>query len=240
MKVTGGAAIAAPVEQVWAALGNPDLLARVIPGCERLEARGDGRIHFQVTTALPGVAGSYECDAVSFEQSAPAVLRLTLTGAGSQGAVDASVEIRLMRLDEVSTGLGYQVDAELDGAIAAVGQRMAGSIARRLGDQFVAALAEGLDAPAAEPAPAAEFAPAGESAPAGEPAHVDAPRGAALDSALGVDESAASEIAEYEPIARAGWSGVKSGLLVSAAVGVSAIAAAVVLRHLRRAATRQP
>ncbi|HUJ06727.1 MAG TPA: SRPBCC domain-containing protein [Streptosporangiaceae bacterium] len=228
MKVTGEATLAAPVEQVWAALDSPDLLARAIPGCERLEARGDGRIHFQVTAALPGVAGSYECDAVSSERSAPTLLRLNLAGAGSQGAVDATVEIRLNGLDEGSTGFAYRVDAELDGAIAAVGQRMAGSIARRLADQFVAALAEGLTAPPEEPVPA------------GEPTFAGAPAGAALDNALGVDESAVSEIADDESAARAGWSGVKSGLLVSAAVGASGVVAAVVLRRLRRAATRQP
>ena len=39
MKITGSATLDAPVETVFAALNDPAVLARTIPGCERLEDR---------------------------------------------------------------------------------------------------------------------------------------------------------------------------------------------------------
>ena len=39
MKITGDATLTAPVDQVWAALHDPAVLARTLPGCETLDAR---------------------------------------------------------------------------------------------------------------------------------------------------------------------------------------------------------
>ena len=40
MRVTGAATLAVPPGTVQAALANPDLLARAIPGCDRLAVTG--------------------------------------------------------------------------------------------------------------------------------------------------------------------------------------------------------
>ena len=212
MKVTGGTTLRAPAEAVWMALRDGDLLARTIPGCRRLDVVGPGRIHLDVTTALPAIAGTYAGDAVISEQAEPAYLRATLSGAGGPGTVDATIEVRLRPAREESTELSYDVDAEFGGAIAAIGQRMLASIARRLAEEFLGTLTEIL----AEP-------------PGLLPAE------ATRDDILGVDESAEGETAE-----KAGWSGFKSGLIVSAAAGLSGIVIAAVLRRARRGPGRLP
>ena len=40
MKISGTATLHAPPPQAWAALNDPAVLARTIPGCEHLEAAG--------------------------------------------------------------------------------------------------------------------------------------------------------------------------------------------------------
>ncbi len=44
MKVTGSATLNAPREQVWAALNDPAVLVRTIPGCQQLEEVVQGRL----------------------------------------------------------------------------------------------------------------------------------------------------------------------------------------------------
>ena len=43
MKISGTATLHAPRADVWEALNDPAVLVATIPGCERLEAVGDGR-----------------------------------------------------------------------------------------------------------------------------------------------------------------------------------------------------
>ena len=42
MKISGTAALNAPVDQVWAAFNDPAVLARTLPGCQEL--RGGSRL----------------------------------------------------------------------------------------------------------------------------------------------------------------------------------------------------
>ena len=44
MKVAGQATLHAPIERVFAALNDPAVLVRTIPGCQQLEATGSGRL----------------------------------------------------------------------------------------------------------------------------------------------------------------------------------------------------
>ncbi|HEX5689330.1 MAG TPA: SRPBCC domain-containing protein, partial [Roseiflexaceae bacterium] len=41
MKITGTYTIDAPQDQVWEALNDMEVLARIVPGCERLEQTGE-------------------------------------------------------------------------------------------------------------------------------------------------------------------------------------------------------
>jgi len=236
MKITGETTIPAPAEAVWAGLHDPSLLARVIPGCQRLEVRGAGQLHLGVTVAMPAVAGTYSGDAVISEQSASSLLMLRLAGAGGPGVIDAAVEVRISPAGPESTELAYQVDAEVDGAIAAVGQRMLAGVASRLAGEFTSALSQMLAEPDGAGLAGAGLAEHGlaEHGLALDGLAEDALAGAGSDLALGVNGGTGSELAD-EPAARAGWSGIKSGLMVTAAVGLSGAVIGLVLRRLRRA-----
>ncbi len=183
MRVTGAATLSAPSGTVQAALRNPDLLARAIPGCERLDVTGAGRCQLTVTTAIAAVSGTYAGDAVIVEwQQAAGLVVATVSAAGNRGSAAAGITLRLEPAGEGGTQVSYDVDATVTGPVAVIGQRMLASIARRLAADFLAALgrllaeqpaAEGKEVPAAE-APAAEAAaaeaPAAEAPAAEEPA----------------------------------------------------------------------
>lgn len=149
MRVTGVQTAAAPAEAVRAALRDPGALARAIPGCERLEAAGPGRLALTVTVAIAAVAGTYSGEAEAREPSGDESLAARLSLAGGRGRVGADVTVSLTPAGETQTEVGYDIDAQVDGAIAGVGKLVLVSVAHRLARQFIA----GLAAPAG-PAPA--------------------------------------------------------------------------------------
>ena len=57
MKLSGEATIAAPVERVYAALNDPAVLVRTIPGCQRLEQTGPDTFKATVAAGVPSPIG---------------------------------------------------------------------------------------------------------------------------------------------------------------------------------------
>ena len=53
MKIAGTAVLHAPADRVWAALNDPAVLVRTIPGCSSLEPDGPDRYRM---TVIAGVA----------------------------------------------------------------------------------------------------------------------------------------------------------------------------------------
>ena len=55
MKVSGDATLHAPIDKVWAALNDPAVLVRTIPGCERLELTGPDAYRMMVTAGVASI-----------------------------------------------------------------------------------------------------------------------------------------------------------------------------------------
>ena len=170
MRVSGSATLHAPVERVYAALNDPAVLVRTIPGCERLERVGEDAYKMTVTAGVASVRGTYAGDVSLADQRAPHAFTLKASGAGAPGTVSADVQVQLAPGDDGTTVLSYDADAVVGGMIGGVGQRMLAGVAKRTAGEFFAAVDEVLTgaapAEAAEPAAAAPVPAAGEAAAA--------------------------------------------------------------------------
>jgi carbon monoxide dehydrogenase subunit G len=140
MKISGSATVHSSPESVWAALADRDLLVRVVPGLDRLDAGSDGRRQFAVTIAIAAVSGSYAGEASVVDRAEPGLLVLHVSATGARGTVIADLTIRLAPLGDGGTQLSYEAEAEVEGAIAGIGQRMVVSIARRLAANTISAI----------------------------------------------------------------------------------------------------
>jgi len=170
MRVSGNATLHAPVEKVYAALNDPAVLVRTIPGCERLERVGEDAYKLTVTAGVASVRGTYAGDVRIADQRPPNAFVLKASGAGAPGTVSADVSVQLAAGDDGTTELAYDADAVVGGMIGGVGQRMLVGVATRTADQFFAAVDDVLTGAA----PAPEAVPAGAAA-AGQPAVFTAP-----------------------------------------------------------------
>ncbi len=151
MKITGEATLHASVEQVWAALNDPAVLVRTIPGCERLEATGPDSYAMTVTAGVASIKGTYSGAVALSEQDVPKSFLLTASGAGGPGTLSTEVRVALAEALDGSTRLTYDADAVVGGMVAGVGQRMLVAVAKKTAGEFFAAVDDVLTGKAVSP-----------------------------------------------------------------------------------------
>jgi carbon monoxide dehydrogenase subunit G len=166
MKVSGSATLHAPVDKVYAALNDPAVLVRTIPGCERLERAGEDAYKLTVTAGVASVRGTYAGDVRIADQQPPNAFVLKASGAGAPGTVAADVQVRLEPGEDGTTVLSYDADAVVGGMIGGVGQRMLAGVAKRTAGDFFAAVDQVLAGAAPAGAVPAEAAAGAQPAPA--------------------------------------------------------------------------
>ena len=143
MKLAGQYILPAPPAKVWALLTDPNRLAKLLPGCERLDPDGPDRFKAAVKFGIAAISGKY-AGAIEFaEKNPPNSMRMKLSGKGIPGFVDGVGHIELAEKGG-QTELRYTGEAQVGGMIASVGQRMIEGAARKIVDQFFAAASEEL------------------------------------------------------------------------------------------------
>jgi len=167
LKITGSYTIDAPRDQVWAALNDMEVLARIVPGCERLVQTGENEFEGTVKIGIQSIKGSYSGKIRLEDIQPPHHYKLVASGRSSNGVVDGSGSVDLAEQDG-KTVLTYGGDAQIGGTLASVGQRLIEGASKQMINQSLKALVEQINARNAPPAPSEPAAPAsnGVAAPA--------------------------------------------------------------------------
>ena len=136
MEMTGEVAIAAPLQRVWAALNDPDVLRRSIDGCESFERTSETSFAARVVARIGPVKAGFGGAVTLTEVDAPYGYTLVGEGTGA-GAGFARGQARV-RLSDVggSTRLSYEVKADVGGKLAQIGARLIDQTARKQADSF--------------------------------------------------------------------------------------------------------
>jgi carbon monoxide dehydrogenase subunit G len=135
MKLEGSHDIPAPRERVWAAFLDPEVLKQAIPGCEKLEAIGDGEYKATMKIGVAAVKGTFEGKVRLFDLKPPESYRMSVEGSGGPGFIRGETQITLSDADG-GTRVSYTADVQVGGLIAGVGQRMLGGVSKMMADQF--------------------------------------------------------------------------------------------------------
>jgi carbon monoxide dehydrogenase subunit G len=130
-------------ERVFAALVDPEVLRRAIPGCESLTPAGDDTYEATLKIGVAGLKGTYTGKAAIRDQRPPDALSLSFEGKGSPGFVRGSSTIALTP-EADATRVSADADVQVGGLIAAVGSRLVEAAAKKLADDFFKQLAEQL------------------------------------------------------------------------------------------------
>jgi carbon monoxide dehydrogenase subunit G len=135
MKLEGSHDIPAPRERVWSAFLDPEVLKQAIPGCEKLEAVGDGEYKATMKIGVAAVKGTFEGKVRLFDLKPPESYRMAVEGSGGPGFIRGETQITLSDA-EGGTRVSYTADVQVGGLIAGVGQRMLGGVSKMMADQF--------------------------------------------------------------------------------------------------------
>ena len=143
MKLAGQYLLPALPVKVWELLTDPQRLAKLLPGCERLDPDGPDRFKAAVKFGIAAISGKYAGTLEFSDKKPPKSMRMKMSGKGIPGFVDGVGHIELEEKDG-QTELRYTGEAQVGGMIASVGQRMIEGASRKIMDQFFAAVAEEL------------------------------------------------------------------------------------------------
>ena len=135
MKIAVSSLITAPRDRVFAALVDPAILRRVIPGCETLTEVGPDEYAATLKVGAAGLKGVYNGKAAVRDKQPPDSLTLTFEGKGAPGFVRGSAAITLSSEGE-ATRVASEADVVVGGLIACVGSRLIEATAKKLGDDF--------------------------------------------------------------------------------------------------------
>jgi len=136
MEMTGEYRIPASRDRVWAALNDPDILKKCIPGCEALDMTSDTEMTATVVAKVGPVKAKFT-GSVTLENLDPPN-SYTISGEGKGGVAGfakGGADVALAE-DGSDTILTYTAKAQVGGKLAQLGGRLINATAKKMADEF--------------------------------------------------------------------------------------------------------
>jgi len=141
--IEGEETIAAPVDRVWQAMNDPEVLKACIPGCQSLEKTSDTEMTATVVLKIGPIKATFN-GAVTLENLNPPH-SYTITGEGKGGIAGfakGGADVTLSEAGPSQTLLKYAAKADVGGKIAQLGSRLITSTSKKLAGEFFATFNE--------------------------------------------------------------------------------------------------
>jgi carbon monoxide dehydrogenase subunit G len=141
LTMNGEVQIDAPRDVVWAKLNDPEILQASIPGCDKLEKTEDG-FRASAKIKIGPVSARFSGKVVLSDLDPPNGYRISGEGEGGvAGFAKGGAVVRLVE-NEGGTLLTYEVDAQIGGKLAQLGQRLINGSAKKISDEFFLAFGQ--------------------------------------------------------------------------------------------------
>jgi len=137
MTMQGEYTLPADRETVWKALNDEAVLAACIPGCESFEKKSDTEFSATATVKIGPVKAKFKGDVELTDIDPPNGYKISGQGQGGvAGFAKGGATVSLKDAEGGGTVLTYDVEAQVGGKIAQVGQRLVNGAAKKTADQF--------------------------------------------------------------------------------------------------------
>ena len=146
MNLDGTFTFKGPRATVWELLQDPEVLAKALPGTERLALTAPD--HFQGVMKVsvgPVTAAKFDVTVVLLDKVAPERFTMQIDGKGGVGYTKGTASIVLADAADAATTLQYTSNIQVGGKIAAVGQRLLESVSKMMMRQAFEALERELE-----------------------------------------------------------------------------------------------
>lgn len=145
MTMNGEVPLEAKRTVVWAKLNDPSVLKACIPGCEELNVVGDNEFEAVSVNKIGPVKARFKGKVNLTEIDPPNGYRIAGQGDGGiAGFAKGAAVVELTDHESGGTLLKYEVEAQIGGKLAQVGQRLINGAAKKIADEFFARFAEAV------------------------------------------------------------------------------------------------
>lgn len=145
MELADEITINAPIDQVYAALNDPEILQQCIPGCEELIKHSDTDLEAKVVLKIGPVKARFAGNVQLDTTGAPEHFSLTGQGnGGAAGHAKGGADVTLTPVGD-TTILRYEAKAEIGGKLAQLGSRLIQSTAKKLAAKFFKSFADVME-----------------------------------------------------------------------------------------------
>jgi uncharacterized protein len=136
MTMNGEVQLAAPREIVWAKLNDAEVLKQCIPGCEELNKTSDTEFNAVATIKIGPVKARFKGKVQLSDMDPPNGYKISGEGEGGvAGFAKGGAAVKLTDKDG-GTLLSYDVESQIGGKLAQLGQRLVQGTAKKLADDF--------------------------------------------------------------------------------------------------------
>jgi carbon monoxide dehydrogenase subunit G len=137
MRLSESVTINAPIEKVWAFMTNADEVARCAPGVESVEElEKDKKYQVKASVGFGSIKVKFTADIEYAELQEPNFGKIIAHGTAPGSAADVIVEMNLTEEDQNTTAFNWVANVNIMGTIAALANRMMGSVTKKLAAEF--------------------------------------------------------------------------------------------------------
>ena len=136
MTMTGEVQLPASRETVWQKLNDPEVLKTTIPGCESLEKISDTAFQAVAVTRIGPVKARWKGKVTLTDLNPPTSYKIVGEGEGGVAGFAKGAATVNLSDKEGGTLLIYNVDAQIGGKLAQLGQRLINGAAKKMADEF--------------------------------------------------------------------------------------------------------
>jgi uncharacterized protein len=136
MIIEGEEKIEAPVQKVWEALNDPEILRECIPGCESLDKKSDTEMAAVVSLKIGPIKARFNGEVQLVNLNPPHSYTIQGEGKGGiAGFAKGGADVSLKEDGDV-TILSYAAKADVGGKMAQLGSRLITSTSKKLAGEF--------------------------------------------------------------------------------------------------------
>jgi uncharacterized protein len=137
LDIEGEERIAAPLDRVWQALNDPEVLKACIPGCQNLEKKSDTEFAATVVLKIGPIKATFTGEVTLKNLDPPRSYTIEGEGKGGiAGFAKGGADVSLTEDGAEATILKYAAKADVGGKIAQLGSRLIVSTSKKLAGEF--------------------------------------------------------------------------------------------------------
>jgi carbon monoxide dehydrogenase subunit G len=149
MKISGMHTLPVEQQRAYAVLQDPEVLARCMPGCDRLEKVAEDTYDMKLKMLIASISGLFDGQVRLADQSPPGSFKLIVEGKGKIGFMKGEGLLTLVP-NGAGTQVHYDGEVHVGGTIASVGQRLMDTTSKMMIKRFFDKLSAEVSAAASK------------------------------------------------------------------------------------------